>query len=49
MCNYLDNDDNVSLIQSIESKVEKAIPTVWGGDFNTVLDLNPDAESNIDL
>ena len=49
VCNYLDNDDNVSLIQLIESKEEKTIPTVWGGDFNTVLDANPDVEYKIDL
>ena len=49
VCNYLDHDDNVSLIQSIERKVEKGIPTIWGGDFNTVLDLNLDATLNIDL
>ena len=49
VCNYLDNNDNVSLIQVIESKVEKTIPTVWGGDFNTVLDANPDVEYKIDL
>ena len=48
-CTYLDNDDNVPLIRSIESKVEKRIPTIWGGDFNTVLDLNPVPESNLDL
>ena len=49
VCNYLDNDDNVSLIRSIERRVEKRIPTIWGGDFNSVLDLNPDPELNIDL
>ena len=49
VCNYLDNDDNVPLIRAIEGNVEKKIPTIWGRDFNSVLDLNSDMELNLDL
>ena len=49
VCNYLDNSDNLTFLQNLTAKVEKGIPTIWGRDFNTILDTNPDLNSNIDL
>ena len=36
-------------MQNLIARVEKRVPTIWGGDFNTILDTNPDLNSNLDL
>ena len=46
VCTYL---DNLIFLQNLIARVEKRVPTIWVGDFNTILDTNTDLNSNLDL
>ena len=39
----------ILILPTLPKKIEKNIPTIWSGDFNTVLDPNPDLALNIDI